>query len=168
MTQFSPDASTDLVDHARKYFSELESVSNILRDMADQQQKGVPFNAAQMAFVNDAVKSSVLGCGGPPTYSGWFARLLLNPTDSMAPTIADVHTDPGGSEVQEPRVLHVANGLPRLMVVTIDTCMGPRAYAGLAYAYHEVVTDLNRVTDEEWAPKAMTAADVPWMTTILQ
>ena len=37
-------------------------------------------------------------------------------------------------------MLHVATGLPRLMVVTIDTCDGPHAHAGLAFAYHEVVT----------------------------
>jgi hypothetical protein len=166
ITTLGGDSSSPLLDQARKYFMELESVSNILRDMADQQQKGVPFNAAQMAFVNDAVKSSIQGCGGPPTYSGWFARLLFNSTDTMAPTIADVHTDPGGDH--EPQVLHVGAGLPRLMVVTIDTCMGPRAYAGVAYAYHEVVTGLDRMTDEEWAPKAPAAADVPWMASVLQ
>ena len=55
-----------------------------------------------------------------------------------------------------------------MMVVTIDTYMGPGAYAGLAYACHEVVTGLDRMTDEEWAPKTPTAADVPWMTSVLQ
>jgi hypothetical protein len=167
VAQLPPNASSTLLYSVGKYFMELESVSNILRDMADQQQKGVPFNAAQMAFVNDAVKSSIQGCTGPATYTGWFARLLFNPTSEMAPTIADVHTDPG-DDTHPPQVLHVAAGLPRFMVVTIDTCMGPRAYAGVAYAYHEVVTDLNRLTDQEWAPKAMTAADVPWMTSVLK
>jgi hypothetical protein len=38
----------------------------------------------------------------------------------MDPTIADVHTDPGG--VRPAKVLHVATGLPRMMVVTANSC----------------------------------------------
>lgn len=100
----------------------------------------------------EAFDALVRGYGGPPVYSGWYVRLLYNPTGTMRPTIADVHTSPGGEDLGPPRVLHVATGLPRLMVVTIDTCQGPRAYAGLAYAYHEVKTmSLDRLTDETWA-----------------
>jgi hypothetical protein len=83
----------------------------------------------------------------------------------MDPTIADVHTDPGGNT--PPAVLHVATGLPRLMVMTADTCEGPRAYAGVAFSYHEVVTGLDRLTDEDWAEMARGAGDVPWMQSIL-
>lgn len=148
------------------YFSELASVSNILRDMAEQQRQGVPFNAAQMAFVNDAVKTQ-LGCGGPPSYTGWYAKLMYLKDDSeMDPTIADVHTDPGGT--RPPKVLHVATGLPRFMVLTVNTCNGPRAYAGLSFAYHEVVTDdLKRLNDIEWEKMAPAAADVPWLAPVL-
>jgi hypothetical protein len=138
--------------------------------MADQQQKGVPFSEAQMAFINEAVTSKVQGCTAntPPTYKGWNARLLFAPSGTMEPTIADVHTSPGGADLGDPKVLYVATGLPRLMVVTIDTCQGPRAYAGLAFAYHEVTTKLERLTDKQWADLAMSAPDVPWMTPILQ
>ena len=52
------------------------------------------------------------------------------------------------------------------MVVTIDTCMGPRAYAGPAYAYHEIVTDLNRLTDETWTPRAMTEPGIAGQGTV--
>jgi hypothetical protein len=158
--------SGGLSAQVRSYFVELGSIANILRDMAEQQRKGVPFNAAQMAFINEAVTSKVEGCAGPETYSGWYARLLFNPTDDMDPAIADVHTDPGGDRA--PMVLHVGTGLPRLMVVTADTCSGPRAYAGLAFAYHEVVTGLDRLTDPEWAELAPAAKDVPWMEPLLQ
>lgn len=160
-------SSSELVTRIRSYFKELESVSNILRDMADQQRKGVPFNAVQMAFINDAVKSGLTVCGAPPTYTGWYTRLLFDQSDKMDPTIADVHTDPGGEH--PPQILHVATGLPRLMVVTVDTCNGPRAYAGLAFAYHEVVTkDLTHLTDMQWAEKRASTPDVPWMTSVLQ
>jgi hypothetical protein len=160
--------SSELVQRITTYFAELASVSNILRDMAEQQKKGVPFNAAQMAFVNDAVKSRVLGCGGPASYTGWYAKLMFKRDDGdMDPTIADVHTDPGGD--RPPHVLHVATGLPRLMVLTVNTCQGPRAYAGVTFAYHEVVADgLKRFTDAEWATMAAKAADVPWLEPVLR
>lgn len=38
------------------------------------------------------------------------------------------------------------------MVVTAETCMGPRAYAGLAFSYGELVTeDWERLDDTEWS-----------------
>jgi len=150
----------------KEYFDELASVSSTLRDMAEHERTGTPFDAAQMAFLNDAVKSQSTGCGGPQSYQGWYGRLLFDKSEEdMDPTIADVHTDPGGT--RPPKVLHVATGLPRLMVVTANTCEGPRAYVGVASAYHEVVTGLDRLTDSEWEPMAKTAEDVPWMKPIL-
>jgi hypothetical protein len=146
----------------------LQALSTMLRDMAEHERTGMPFDGAQMAFLNDAVKShGGTGCDGPKTYQGWYARLLFDKTeDNMDPTIADVHTDPG--DFQRPqRVLHVATGLPRMMVVTANSCDGPRAYVGVASAYHEVVTGLERLTDATWAPLAKDAEDVPWMKPIL-
>lgn len=86
----------------------------------------------------------------------------------MDPTIADVHTDPGGTRPTQ--VLHVGAGLPRLLVVTANTCEGPRAYAGVASAYHEVVTGHDRLTDSVWAERVRgkdKPSDVPWMAPIL-
>lgn len=154
---------------ARAYFDELASVSATLRDMAQQELTGMPFTAEQMAFLNDAVTSEGKGCGGPEVYTGWYGRLLFDKSDEeMDPTIADVHTDPGGT--RPPAVLHVGTGLPRLMVVTTNTCEGPRAYAGVVSAYHEVVTGLDRLTDSAWAERMGgrdKPADVPWMVPIL-
>lgn len=49
------------------------------------------------------------------------------------------------------RVLHVATGHPRTMVVSVDTCHGPRAYVGLVSSYYEPVTnDFHRMQDTEW------------------
>jgi Protein of unknown function (DUF3160) len=161
-------ASPGIAVRAENYYSELASISNILREMAEQQREGVPFNEAQLAFVNDAVRTQPGACGGPPVYKGWYTRLMLNDTDTeMDPTITDVHTDPGGTE--PPQVLHVATGLPRLMVLTVDSCTGPRAYAGVTYAYHELVPDgLMRLTDPEWETTAPVAADVAWMEPVLR
>ena len=56
------------------------------------------------------------------------------------------------------------------MIVSVDTCEGPRAYAGVVFAYHEHgEPGLNRLTDVEWAQKleAQPAADVPWLEPVL-
>lgn len=151
----------------RLYFEQLSQVAARLRTMAEQEKTGVPFDAEQLAFINDAVRSQIVGCAADQvSYSGWYSRLLFTTEkDDMDPTVADVHTDPGDN--RPPQVLHVAAGLPRLMVVTRESCSGPRAYAGLAFAYHEIVTGIQRMNDLEWAPKAATAEDVAFMKPIL-
>jgi hypothetical protein len=56
------------------------------------------------------------------------------------------------------------------MVVTIDTCDGPRAYAGVVSSYHEkLTTNLKRLNDQDWAAEiAQTPpADVPWMNDLV-
>jgi hypothetical protein len=101
--------------------------------------------------------------------SGWYARLFYDQLTALEadPTIADVHTQPAdeaGNTVG--RVLHVATGNPRLMVVSVDSCDGPRAYAGVVSAYFEQITgNFVRKTDQVWASEltASTPADVPWM-----
>jgi hypothetical protein len=122
-----------------------------------------------MAFINDAVTIELI-CGGGRA-DGWYPGLVFgNPLD-FDPTIADVHTQPtdeGGNPVG--RVLHVGTGLVRAMVVTANTCTGPRAYAGLASSYFERVTEqYDRLTDERWKDELnqATPPDVPWMTDIV-
>jgi hypothetical protein len=83
-----------------------------------------------------------------------------------------VHTDAGGDTpiAREPSVLHVGTGLPRPMVVSVDTCDGPRAYAGIVFAYHEhLEPGFNRLTDEQWLEQIQqqAPADVPWLAPVL-
>jgi hypothetical protein len=154
----------DAAESVRMYFENLGQVSAMLRTMAESEKSGMPFNTEQMAFLNDAVRKQLSKlCGAPPTYEGWYTRLLFGKRGEVDPAIADVHTDPG---VGAPTILHVATGLPRMMVVTRDSCMGPRAYVGLAFAYHELIKG-TRVSDQEWAPMAATAPDVAFMKPIL-
>jgi hypothetical protein len=52
------------------------------------------------------------------------------------------------------------------MVVTVESCEGPRAYAGPVAAYFERITEnFDRLTDERWAAELAitTPEDVPWM-----
>jgi len=67
-------------------------------------------------------------------------------------------------------VLHVGTGYARLMVVTVDTCAGPRAYAGLASSYFERVTErYDRLDDMRWSRElnAATPADPPWLRDVI-
>jgi hypothetical protein len=56
------------------------------------------------------------------------------------------------------------------MVVTAETCSGPRAYAGLASAYSETITgNFQRLQDSDWKQMLMTSPppDVRWMTDLV-
>jgi hypothetical protein len=104
---------------------------------------------------------------------GWYADLFYQRDKSITQdlTIADVHTQPADATgMIVGKVLHVGTGFPRLMALTVDSCTGPRAYVGMAYAYHERITlDFERLTDEEWtrSVEAAPPADVPWMQGIV-
>ncbi len=162
-------AGSSLAGRVTSYFARLGEVAAILRDMAERQRRGEPHAPEHLAFINQAVDLN-LGCGGPAGIRGWYADLFFLPGDAAEfdPTIADVHTQPtdkAGTFVG--RVLHVGTGWARLAVITVDTCKGPRVYAGVVSSYHEVVTEkLERLSDQDWAkrfrPDAI-PADVPWM-----
>ncbi|HZF49449.1 MAG TPA: DUF3160 domain-containing protein [Polyangiaceae bacterium] len=157
-----------LADQIPAYFNRLQEVAAKLGEMAEHQRTGTPFTPKQMAFINEAVVVQ-LGCGDPSGADGWYAELFFNGESGVKfdPTIADVHTQPT-DEVGTPvgKVLHVGTGMSRLMVLTVETCSGPRAYAGLVSSYFERVTEnYERLSDEPWADElqSTTPADVPWM-----
>jgi len=156
------------------YFDILASTTGMLADMAAQELTGTQFTQAQMDFINQTVRvTASTMCGGSPTVEGWYPKLFFagNSTD-YDPTIADVHTqytDETGTPVG--RVLHVGAADPRLMIVTANTsCSGPSAYAGLAFSYHELVTEnFQRLNDQDWKTMIATTppADVPWLAPVL-
>jgi hypothetical protein len=153
------------------YFRAFADVASHLEIMANEELAGATRTQADLDFLNDAVvvKKQSAGCTTISVPGGWYARLFFQSGDALDtdPTIADVHTQPAdaaGNIVG--RVLHVATGRPRLMVLSVDSCQGPRAYAGVVSAYFEKITDnFKRMTDQEWATQisAATPADVPWM-----
>jgi hypothetical protein len=170
-------ASPELGTLVAAYFDSLRTAAAHLEHMAELERQGQSFAADDLAFINDAVrieKQSVV-CTTIDVPNGWYAKLFFDPMKSIefAPTIADVHTQPadeGGNPVG--KVLHVGTGYPRMMVATVDTCGGPRAYAGVVFAYHEEITkDFERLTDEQWAARfrdgGTRPAEVPWMTDML-
>ena len=147
------------------YFAHLRKIALMLEGMAKQQRAGVPYTAEQMAFINEAVTVQVGGCG-PPMTNGWYPKLVFVPSKALEydPTIADVHTAPG---LPGGQVLHVGTGAPRLMVTTVDTCNGPRAYAGLVSSYYEkITTQYKRLDDQQWKDVLYNdpPVEVPWMS----
>jgi hypothetical protein len=165
-------ADAALATAASDHFTRLGNVAGMLKEMAEYQAKGTPFSSAHMAFINETVAIQTF-CGGASA-TGWYPKLFFraDPT-AFDPTIADVHTQPfdeGGSVVG--KVLHVGTGNARLMIVTANTCTGPRAYAGLASSYfQEITTGFKRLDDPSWEMRLQTAgqapADVPWMSDLI-
>jgi hypothetical protein len=149
------------------YFETLARITNMLGEMAELQRTGQPHAPEHVAFINQAIRYQG-AASGDPWQSGWYKDLFYGASGlEYDPTIADVHTDVGGDRPpREPSVLHVGTGMPRPMVVSIDTCEGPRAYAGVVFAYHEHrQSGFNRLDDTEWKAKIdiELPADVPWL-----
>ena len=156
---------TTLGTSVATYFASLRDAAGRLGEMAQYERAGTAFTADQMAFINQAVTLHSV-CGGGYA-DGWYPKLVYGDALEFDPTIADVHTEPtdeSGNQVG--RVLHVGTGYARTLIMTRDTCTGPRAYAGLVFSYHEKVTEnFQRLTDPEWKASLNTgsADDVPWM-----
>ena len=153
------------------YFEQLRTVAATLESMAKNQRTGAPHTTEQMAFINQLTFSN--GCGSLASFDGWYAKLFFSPQDAIEtdPTIADVHTQPyddAGNEVGN--VLHVGTTAPRLMLVTVESCSGARAYAGYASSYHEKITgQYVRLTDEDWSKDLWTnpPPEVPWFSDLV-
>lgn len=154
---------------AREHFEHFAEVAGTLREMAEHQRTGTPHSAEHLAFINQTVSIQQI-CGGAFA-EGWYPELFFGTDTEFEPTIADVHTQPtdeGGAEVG--RVLHVGTGPARLMVTTIETCEGPRAYAGLVSSYFQhVEEDWKRLTDPEWEARVSSAPPAPpaWLGEVL-
>lgn len=160
------------LDYLANYYQFLGEVAGRLAEMAEFQRTGQPHTPEQLDFINQAVQLQP-NCDGTDILTGWYSQLFVG-YDALDfdPTVADVHTDPGGAiPSRGPSVLHVATGNPRLMVVTRETCAGPRAYAGIVMSYFEHLADgYTRLDDEAWRARLMAdppPTDVPWLADAL-
>lgn len=90
------------------------------------------------------------GCGGPPTWSGWFPKLYYGGTDDAmqwGALVANVHTSPQNG------VLSVATGGVDLTIVIVERGEHTMAFAGPTAQYWEMITGGERLTDREWRAK---------------
>jgi len=167
-----PDRSSELKAALGGWAANFRAVMGNLRTMAENQLSGAPHSPELLAFINDAVKwDEQAGCGAVfyTNLAGWYLKLYLSEQGALNydPVVADVHTQPtdaAGNDVG--RILHVGTGRPRMMVVTANTCQGPRAYVGLAFSYGELITeDWKRLNDEEWKVQLDSSPfpDAAWM-----
>jgi hypothetical protein len=163
----------ELGKQTQDYFARVARINQTLAEMAERQRTGTPHTAEHMAFINQAVTTNVNCDGSVLGHTGWYSELHFDPLQAVQadPVITDVHTDVGGDVPvsRNASVLHVATGLPRLMVVTVDSCNGPRAYAGIISSYQEKRQDgLRRWTDEEWKQEVDgNSPVVPWLEPVL-
>lgn len=165
----------DFAAQVQDYFEKVARINATLAEMAQAQRSGAPHSAEHMAFINQAVTTSVNCDGTVLGHTGWYSDLHFEPLQAVDfdPAITDVHTDIGGDlPVTRPAsVLHVGTGMPRMMVMTVDSCQGPRAYAGVVSTYSELKEEgLNRLTDEEWKQRLFQRsgpATVPWLAPVL-
>jgi hypothetical protein len=156
------------------YFARVARINTTLAEMARAQRTGMPHSADHIAFINRAVNANVNCDGTILGHTGWYSELHFDALQAVEldPSITDVHTDIGGPlpVSRPPSVLHVGTGLPRLMVMTVDSCQGPRAYAGVVSSYHELLAEgLTRLTDEEWKQQVYQPdlPQVPWLEPVL-
>jgi Protein of unknown function (DUF3160) len=164
----------ELGERVQKYFADVARINGILAAMARAQRSGAPHSPEHLAFINQTVQAFV-GCDGAALgQTGWYSELHFDPLQAVEadPSITDVHTDVGG-DFPVPRdasVLHVGTALPRLMIVTVDSCSGPRAYAGVVSSYQQFFEPgLDRLTDEEWKQRLYSrhVPAVPWLEPLL-
>jgi hypothetical protein len=154
------------------YFQQLASVAATLQAMAQNQRAGAPHTAEQMQFINTLTFQQ--GCGGViDGFDGWYAKLFYSPGNSINfdPIVADVHTQPT-DETGNPvgRILHVGTATPRTMIVTVESCNGPHAYAGIVSSYREQITqNYQRLDDQTWWSQLNTAPppEVPWLADLV-
>jgi hypothetical protein len=155
------------------YFTSLRRIAELLAGLAELQRTGMPHGAEQVEFINQAIRVQV-GGSGPPMHTGWYRELFFDPIAALDfdPTIADVHTDPGGDVpvARGPSVLHVGTSRPRAMVVSVDTCVGPRAYAGVVFTFNQQLeSGFTRLDDERWSGRVSDglSRDEPWLEPVL-
>jgi hypothetical protein len=175
VAQGLPDGPTNLKSKTEAWVSNFKTVTGNLQKMAENQLTGTAHSQELLDFINDAVKwDESFMCGGVSrtNVSGWYPNLYLDqyPGFEFDPVVADVHTQPtdeAGNDVG--RILHVGTGAPRMMIVTAETCTGPRAYVGIASSYGELITDnWKRLNDADWATTiAVSFPDVAWMSSVL-
>jgi hypothetical protein len=135
------------------YLASLRAHSLELAAIAESELAGLPLEAPQLTFIRStlAKKETSAVCTIITTYDGWYPELIFGTSfvdedhPEFAPTIADVHTDPG-----PPAILHAGVGYPDLTVLTVQTDCGVKSYAGPTLSYHETVRP-GRMNDEEWA-----------------
>lgn len=135
------------MSRAKGFFQSMADVLDVLGGIARKELAHEPLTDTESELLRMTIEMEGGDCG-PIIWDGWYASLFFDRTDMGVPypTIADVHTEPGG------RVLHTATGYARPAVFTLADEDGKvYAYVGPVSSFHTVIgTGFTRYTDSEW------------------
>lgn len=130
-----------------KFFEHFAVTMDRLEIMAKKELAAQPFDNEEKTFLKQVMEVSY-GCGGPPSYYGWYPSLFYGGEPvKREPTVADVHTDPNSGTM-----LEAAVGDARYLVIAVDSQQHRAAYVGPVYSYYEFHSRL-RLTDKEWVQR---------------
>ena len=132
-----------------KYFAHVAQSMETLETIADKELKSLPLDESEESFLKKTVEKAFFGCGGPPTYDGWYCKLYYAHDYKWKPSVTDVHTDPNSKQS-----VHVATGDAQYCAIVIDNENDHCTYAGPVYSYYEFVST-QRWQDEEWRKELM-------------
>jgi Protein of unknown function (DUF3160) len=130
-----------------EYCKHFVNTMQMLKTISEKELAQQELNAAETKFLQDLVEVD-RGCGGPPSYFGWYPRLYYGPRDEITrwdALVADVHTDPMSG------VLHQGVGNIDLMVIAIDNGKDGMIFLGPTMSHYEFeLQGANRKSDSEW------------------
>ncbi len=141
-------------DYITEYFTRFRDTSLALWAIARKELDGLPLDEEQTEFIKNTIIETTQDniCALVTVYAGWYPRLFYQGVEDAVlrdPVVADLHTNPDPET--GPQVLHAGTGDVNLMLLTVDTCNGPTAYAGPVFSYFErIEAGLNRLNDEQW------------------
>jgi hypothetical protein len=148
--QFGKDRQQRYVSFLRNFAKTMGVLKGIaVKELAQQE-----LTKEETQFLEDVVEIH-RGCGGPPSFSGWYPGLLFDGGDKAMrwdALVADVHTDVPSPVVGDPGcVLHQGVGNIDLLVVAIDNGKDRMVYVGPVLSHYEFeMPEVNRKSDSEW------------------
>lgn len=119
------------------------------------QEAGRPLQDDHLAFLNQMVRRTVGSNYGRPNRAfGWYAQLLDDPHERRVVTTSVLHNQRIGKH------LVLGTGLPRQVVVAVQTPRGPGLFVGaVSRAYADILPEAP--TDEDWAAHLQDEATRP-------
>jgi len=148
------------VEFLKQFAARMKTLHGIAQKELEQKE----LDKEEVKFLQGLIKVD-FGCGGPPTYSGWYAGLFYGDWRGCGKAdyiVADVHTNPPAPDLGDPGcVLHQGLGKVNLMMLAVDNGKDRVAYAGPVFSHYEFeMPGVTRRSDSEWA-KELEAGRLP-------
>jgi hypothetical protein len=136
------------------FLSNFAKTMGVLKGIAVKELAQQELTMDETTFLENVVEIN-RGCGGPPSFSGWYPGLLYDGRKKAMrwdALVADVHTDVPSPVVGDPGcVLHQGVGNIDLLIVAIDNGKDRMVYAGPVLSHYEFeMPGVTRKSDSEW------------------